>query len=88
MLDEEGLPNKAVPLFCMEIPYCHTVIFALFCPRGFAIPELVTADILSARVTDPLLSTLWIANPQGRMLFPMIFPLIFFRPLAKKREEN
>ena len=87
MLDEEGLPNKAVPLFCMEIPYCHTVICHL-CPRGFAIPEAVIADFQSARVTDPLLSTLWIANPQGRMLFPMIFPLIFFRPLAKKREEN
>ena len=52
--------------FYMEISYCHTVIFALFCPRGFAIPELVTADFQSARVTDPLLSTLWIANPQGR----------------------
>ena len=87
MLDEEGLPNKAVPLFCMEIPYCHTVICHL-CPRGFAIPEEVISGFQSERVTDPLLSTLWIANPQGRMLFPMIFPLIFFRPLAKKREEN
>ena len=65
MLDEEGLPNKAVPLFCMEIPYCHTVICHL-CPRGFAIPEEVISGFQSERVTDPLLSTLWIANPQGR----------------------
>ena len=56
MLDEEGLPNKAVPLFCMEIPYCHTVICHL-CPRGFAIPEAVIADFKSARVTDPLFSS-------------------------------
>ena len=55
-----------------------------FCPRGFAIPELAIADLQSARVADPQLTTLWIANPQGQVLFL----LIFFRPLAKKREEN
>ena len=26
-----------------------------FCPRGFVIPESVIADMLSARVADPLL---------------------------------
>ena len=55
-----------------------------FCPRGFAIPEVIAADCKSARVADPQLITLWIANPQGQVLFL----LIFFRPLAKKREEN
>ena len=64
MLDEEGLPNKAVPLFCMEIPYCHTVKCHL-CPWGFAITEVVLADFQSARVTDPLLSTLWIRKSTG-----------------------
>ena len=28
-------------------------IFGSFCPRGFAIPEVGTADFLSARVTNP-----------------------------------
>ena len=37
-----------------------------FGPREFVIPEVLIADILSARVTDPLLITLWIANPQGQ----------------------
>ena len=55
-----------------------------FCPRGFVIPELTIADLQSARVADPLLIPLWIANPQGQVLFL----LIFFRPLAKKRVEN
>ena len=36
------------------------------CPRGFAILESLIADILSARVTDPQLIPLWIANPQGQ----------------------
>ena len=36
------------------------------CPRGFAIPEVVIADMLSARVTDPQLLSLWITNPQGQ----------------------
>ena len=57
MLDEEGLPLFGSPSFLyVNHPYCHTVICHL-CPRGFAIPELVTADILSARVTDPLFSS-------------------------------
>ena len=56
----------------------------MFCPRGFVIPELTIADLQSARVADPLLIPLWIANPQGQVLFL----LIFFRPLAKKRVEN
>ena len=54
------------------------------CPRGFVIPEALTADFQSARVADPHLFPLWIANPQGQVLFL----LIFFRPLAKKRVEN
>ena len=53
-----------------------------FCPRGFVIHEVIAADLQSARVTDPQLVPLWIANPQGQVL------LIVFRPLAKKREEN
>ena len=56
----------------------------MFCPRGFVIPEAIAADLQSARVTDPQLTTLWIANPQRQVLFL----LVFFRPLAKKREEN
>ena len=55
-----------------------------FGSRGFVIPEVLIADILSARVADPMLITLWIANPQRQVLFL----LIFFRPLAKKRVEN
>ena len=37
-----------------------------FCPRGFVIPESINADILSARVIDPQLIPLRIANPQGQ----------------------
>ena len=40
--------------------------FVIFRPRGFAIPESLKADMLSARVTDLQLITLWIANPQER----------------------
>ena len=38
--------------------------FAL-CSRGFAIPEVIIADMLSARVTDPQLFTLWIRKSTG-----------------------
>ena len=40
------------------------------CPRGFAIPVVVIADMLSARVAGPLLISLWIANPQGQRNSP------------------
>ena len=43
-----------------------------FGPRGFVIPEVLNADILSARVTDPQLSSLWIANPQGQISVSVI----------------
>ena len=36
------------------------------CPRGFVIPEVLFADMLSARVADPQLIPLWITNPQGQ----------------------
>ncbi len=44
-----------------------------FGPREFVIPEVLIADILSARVTDPMLITLWIANPQGQISISVIF---------------
>ena len=60
-----------------------------FGPREFVIPEVLIADILSARVADPLLIPLWIVNPQGQMFaLPFVLSLIMFRPLAKKRVEN
>ena len=40
-----------------------------FCPRGFVIPESIKADMSSARVADPQLITLWIANPQGQEIY-------------------
>ena len=35
------------------------------CSRGFAIPEAVIADMLSARVADPQLFSLWIRKSTG-----------------------
>ena len=83
MLDEEGLPNKAVPLFCMEIPYCHTVICHL-CPRGFAIPEEVISGFQSARVTDPLFSSPVDSKSTGTNVVPHDFPVNILPAFSKK----
>ena len=50
---------------------CRRGVF--FGPRGFVIPEVLIADILSARVADPQLITLWITNPQGQVSVSVIF---------------
>ena len=97
-----GIVHSNYPIFCIckkgvifgRRKPCRVLLqcprgFAIFSPRGFAIPEVIIADILSARVTDPQLIPLWIANPQGRANNPQgQMLLIKFRPLAKKRVEN
>ena len=58
---QEDPQERKVDFFCIENHKCFVL-----CPRGFAIPESVIADMLSARVKDPQLFPLWIANPQER----------------------
>ena len=48
------------------------------CPREFVIPEVVFADMLSARVADPQVSHYGFGDPQGQML--LLFPLSFQCP--------
>ena len=36
------------------------------CSRGFVIPEVIIADMLSARVADTQLSPCGFGNPQGQ----------------------
>ena len=90
--------NKGNSVRKNEKNVAKSAIFAYFrcvfsnpnvCSRGFAIPESLTTDFQSARVADPLLISLWIANSQGQMFaLPFVLSLIMFRPLAKKRVEN
>ena len=78
------------PLFCRK--HCRQFAladffmfrareFVIFRPRGFVLPASLKADMLSARVVDPQLITLWIANPQGQVLLSFPLSLIMFRPL-------
>ena len=49
------------------------------CPRGFVIPEVIAADLQSARVKDPQFFPLWIANPQGRI---SLYYCLYYRKLC------
>ena len=63
-----------VNVFLVGPTLCRpSLSLGILCPRGFVIPEDVTADFPSVRVTDPLLTPCGSPDPQGRVL--LSFPL-------------